>query len=147
LTLSRFRDAQDADDSFATALAELRAGQKRTHWVWWIFPNLRSLGTSQRAIYYGIDDEAEARAYLADPILRCRLLSALSAVCGHVRSGETVERVMGSEVDAVKLRSCLSLFAPLAASLAEDDAACIAECTRAILGSDPLASVHPAPHD
>ncbi len=61
--LARFVLAQDAADSFATAVAELSAGAKKSHWMWWVFPQLKGLGSSQRAVYYGINGSDEARRY------------------------------------------------------------------------------------
>ena len=101
----RFHAPQARD--YPTALAELRAGRKRSHWIWWIFPQLASLGRSPRAIDYGLRDLAEARAWLADPVLRARLIEATEAVLAH--RGAPPEDIMGA-VDALKLRSCATLF-------------------------------------
>lgn len=103
--LSRFHEAQDK--VIATALAELARGRKETHWMWFVFPQLRDLGRSSTAKFYGIRDLAEAEAYLADPVLARRLTEAASGVLGH--AGETAESIMGS-VDALKLRSSATLF-------------------------------------
>ena len=103
--LRRFIDAQA--DSYADALAELRAGRKRSHWMWWIFPQLAGLGRSGTARFYGIASLAEARAYLAHPLLGPRLIEASGALLPHRdRSAETI---MGP-VDALKLCSSLTLF-------------------------------------
>ncbi|OOY25558.1 hypothetical protein BMI91_03890 [Thioclava sediminum] len=101
----RFHAPQDRD--YPTALRELRQGRKTSHWIWWIFPQLASLGRSPRAVEYGIADLAEARAYLADPVLRARLAEASEAVLAH--AGTPIEDIMGP-VDALKLRSCATLF-------------------------------------
>lgn len=103
--LSRFHEAQA--DTYDTALAELAAGAKATHWMWFIFPQLRALGRSSTAQYYGIEDLAEARAYLADPVLGPRLIACVRALLGH--SGAAPEAIMGP-VDAKKLRSSATLF-------------------------------------
>lgn len=103
--LSRFRDAQE--EVYDTALAELRAGRKRSHWMWFVFPQLRGLGRSPTAQHYGIDGLAEARAYLADPVLGPRLVEAARAVLAH--RGRDPADIMGS-VDAMKLRSSATLF-------------------------------------
>lgn len=103
--LARFRDAQQG--VYDTALAELRAGRKRTHWMWFVFPQLRSLGRSPTAKRYGIADADEARAYLADPVLGPRLVEAAAAVLAH--RGTPAEAIMG-QVDALKLRSSATLF-------------------------------------
>lgn len=105
MDLSRFHDAQDG--SIETALAELKAGRKRTHWMWWVFPQLASLGQSSRAKLYGIADLSEAKAYLADPLLGRRLHAAFQAILQH--SNTPADVIMG-EVDALKLRSSATLF-------------------------------------
>jgi len=103
--LGRFLEAQER--SYADALAELRAGEKRTHWMWFIFPQLRGLGYSDRAQYYGIGSLEEARAYGEDALLGKRLRECAEVLL----SLEVVsaEEVFGS-VDAQKLHSCLTLF-------------------------------------
>lgn len=103
--LARFHTAQAP--VFDTALAELRAGRKETHWMWFIFPQLASLGRSDRARFYGLAGLDEARAYLADPVLAGRLTRAARAVLAH--PGKTADEIMGP-VDALKLRSCATLF-------------------------------------
>jgi len=101
----RFHAPQSRD--YPTALRELRQGRKTSHWIWWIFPQLAALGRSQRAREYGIADLAEARDYLADPVLRARLVEASEAVLAHPDTD--IEDIMGP-VDALKLRSCATLF-------------------------------------
>lgn len=103
--MQRFVDAQAS--SYGKVLAELRAGKKRSHWMWFIFPQLRGLGSSRNAEFYGIASLAEARAYLAHPVLGERLRECVSAMLG-VR-GASAEEVLGF-VDAMKLHSCLTLF-------------------------------------
>ena len=103
--LTRFHDAQDG--VIDTALAELRAGRKTSHWMWYVFPQLKSLGRSGTARFYGIEDLAEARAYLADPVLSARLTDAARAMLAH--AGTRPETVLGP-VDALKLRSSATLF-------------------------------------
>lgn len=103
---ARFIEAQKA--SYATALAELRAGRKRTHWIWFVFPQLRGLGSSANADYYGLSGLAEARAYLAHPLLGQRLRDATAAMLVHHSLGAA--SVLG-ELDALKFRSCMTLFA------------------------------------
>lgn len=103
--LSRFHVAQDG--IWQTALDELRAGAKRSHWMWFIFPQLRGLGRSPTALRYGIADLAEARAYLADPLLSRRLTDCALAVLDH--PDRRAEAIMGP-VDALKLRSSATLF-------------------------------------
>jgi uncharacterized protein (DUF1810 family) len=106
--LSRFVAAQS--DSYDIALAELHAGRKRSHWMWWIFPQIAGLGRSDTARHYAITSAAEAHAYLADPVLGPRLLACARAV--KAAAGDA-EAIMGS-IDAVKLRSSMTLFATVA---------------------------------
>ena len=103
--LQRFIDAQAPQ--YGTALAELRTGEKRSHWMWFIFPQLRGLGSSRNAEFYGISSLGEARAYLAHPVLGERLRECVRAIL-QVR-GASAEEILGF-VDAVKFRSCLTLF-------------------------------------
>jgi len=102
--LDRFVSAQA--DSYAQALGELRRGRKTSHWMWWIFPQIAGLGRSGTARHYAIADLAEARAYLAHPLLGPRLVEASTMVAG---AGGTAEAIMGG-IDAVKLRSSMTLF-------------------------------------
>jgi uncharacterized protein (DUF1810 family) len=110
--LQRFLDAQEP--VFETVLAELRAGRKRTHWVWFIFPQLRGLGHSATATYFGIASRDEAAAYLAHDVLGARLRGCSRLLTSLEES--SAERVMGP-VDAMKLRSSMTLFA----AVADDD--------------------------
>jgi uncharacterized protein (DUF1810 family) len=103
--LERFLDAQAS--SYETALAELRAGRKRSHWMWFIFPQLRGLGHSERAQFFGIGSLAEASAFLSDPILGKRLRECATALVNL--PGKSAEEILGG-VDALKLRSSLTLF-------------------------------------
>jgi uncharacterized protein (DUF1810 family) len=103
--LARFLDAQARD--YATALAELRAGHKRSHWMWYVFPQLRGLGRSDNAHFYGISSLEEARIYLADPILGKRLRECVEALLQTTDS--SAEEILGG-IDAQKLRSSLTLF-------------------------------------
>lgn len=103
--LSRFHTAQET--VFRTALAELDSGQKTSHWIWFIFPQLKSLGRSPTAQHYGIENLEEARDYLEDPILSDRLRRAVRAVLSH--PDKSAEAMLGS-VDALKLRSSATLF-------------------------------------
>lgn len=115
--LARFREAQDRRPGFAQALAELRAGAKTGHWIWYVFPQLRGLGRSPMAERYGLDGLEEAAAYLDDPLLAERLAAATAAVRAHVAEPEhhaRLDDVMGSEIDAIKLVSCLTLFSHVA---------------------------------
>ena len=108
-SLDRFVKAQG--NSYAKALAELKAGAKRTHWMWWIFPQMRGLGSSDNATYYGIADEAEAVAYLQHPILGPRYRECLDVVYDQlcVRGIDPLT-LMDSEIDVLKLKSSLQLL-------------------------------------
>jgi len=101
-----FLDAQTL--TYDTALAELRAGRKRTHWMWFIFPQVAGLGTSPRAQRFAIPSLREAERYLAHPVLGSRLAACAEALLTH--EGVTAEGIMGA-VDVVKLRSSMTLFA------------------------------------
>jgi uncharacterized protein (DUF1810 family) len=117
VTLTRFKDAQDeAHGGFATALAELRAGRKASHWIWYIFPQLAGLGWSSMAQRYAIRDRDEAYDYLRDPILRERLHSGLATVADQLERGSDLESLMGGAIDAMKLMSCVTLFREIASA-------------------------------
>lgn len=103
--LKRFIDAQQ--NSYETALSEIKAGRKLSHWMWYIFPQLKGLGRSSTSEYYGLLGIQEAQTYLADPILRARLLEISNAVLTH--KDKSAEEIFGS-IDAKKLRSCMTLF-------------------------------------
>ena len=104
--LNRFLRAQK--DSYERALAEIKAGRKRTHWMWYVFPQIDGLGVSSISKKYAIKSADEARAYLDHPVLGPRLLECAEAV---VRiEGRTAEEIFGSP-DDLKLRSCATLFA------------------------------------
>ena len=109
--LSRFVDAQA--DTYTAALAEIRSGQKRSHWMWFIFPQLRGLGYSEMAQYYGIASLDEACAYLAHPVLGPRYRICVEAV-DALGTNDPVA-VFGT-TDAMKLRSSLTLFEAAAPS-------------------------------
>jgi uncharacterized protein (DUF1810 family) len=104
--LERFVRAQEG--TYANALNELRSGEKRTHWMWFTFPQLEGLGRSEMARRFAIRSLKEARAYLADPVLGPRLRTCADALLGW-RGRKTAEEILGP-VDAMKLRSCLTLF-------------------------------------
>ena len=106
--LTRFVAAQDG--VYPQALAELRAGAKRSHWMWFVFPQIAGLGHSAMAKTYAIADANEARAYLANPVIGARLIEAIEAVTAAAGSAETI---LGA-IDAVKLRSSMTLFASVA---------------------------------
>ena len=103
--LDRFVEAQAA--TYSTALAELERGAKESHWMWFVFPQIAGLGFSPTARHYAIGSVAEARAYLAHPLLGARLRQATEAVLAH--RGRTAESIFG-KVDAMKFRSSMTLF-------------------------------------
>ena len=104
---SKFLDAQEMD--YSTALSEIRAGRKTSHWIWYIFPQLAALGRSSTAKFYGIADLDEARAYLNNETLASRLKEITQALLDLPDTD--AQKVMGSHVDAIKLRSSMTLFA------------------------------------
>ena len=106
MTLDRFVEAQGP--VYDRALAELRAGQKQSHWMWFIFPQMAGLGQSAMSRAYAIQTLDEARAYLAHPVLRRRLRACCQAVM-NLRA-KSAEDIFGA-IDAMKFRSCLTLFA------------------------------------
>lgn len=108
--LARFVRAQQPD--YDRALAELRAGSKRTHWMWYIFPQLAGLGRSPMAQRYAISGVPEAQAYLRHDVLGPRLIACATAV--RDLEGRTAHEIFGSP-DDLKLRSCATLFAPVSA--------------------------------
>ena len=104
--LSRFLQAQE--HSYQNALAEIKSGRKRSHWIWYVFPQLKNLGRSRTAVYYGIENLDEAKEYLADETLRGRLIEISQALL-ELENNNSVE-VMGSLIDSVKLQSSMTLF-------------------------------------
>jgi uncharacterized protein (DUF1810 family) len=111
--LQRFLQAQGDGDRgvFAQALRELQAGCKQGHWIWFVLPQLRGLGRSAMAERYGIADLAEARAYLADPLLSQRLEQVIAVITQQLQqSGASLETLMGGHLDAAKTISSLTLF-------------------------------------
>jgi len=101
----RFVTAQDA--VYETALAELTAGRKETHWMWYFFPQIEGLGHSQTSAFYAISGKAEAAAYLAHPILGPRLVECTKATLPHAQSGAPA---LFGHPDDLKFQSSLSLF-------------------------------------
>ncbi|HEY6225880.1 MAG TPA: DUF1810 domain-containing protein [Verrucomicrobiae bacterium] len=107
--LARFVETQESD--YACALAEIRNGRKRSHWMWYIFPQLEGLGHSSTAKFYGIKGADEAKAFLAHPILGPRLIEITNALLGV--KGKSAEEIFGYP-DVLKMRSCATLFAQFA---------------------------------
>jgi uncharacterized protein (DUF1810 family) len=106
--LQRFLDAQQRD--YPTALSEIQAGRKRSHWVWYVFPQMQGLGYSETARFYAIQNQREAEAYLHHPVLGPRLREISAALL--TLSGTDATRIMGSP-DDLKLRSSMTLFSAL----------------------------------
>lgn len=107
--LERFKKAQKRD--FETALSEIRNGRKESHWIWYIFPQLKELGYSSTAKYYGIEDRGEAEAYIKDEVLRERLIEISETILSLDSSNPS--EVMGYP-DDLKLKSCMTLFSIVA---------------------------------
>ena len=107
--LGRFVEAQSGG-VFERALAELKAGRKQSHWMWFIFPQDRNLGRSQTAKYYGLSGPAEAAAFAAHPLLGARLRQCLAAVRPHLEAGVSADAILG-EIDALKFASSMAIFA------------------------------------
>lgn len=106
--LERFVEAQDRGGTYDAALAELRAGRKRSHWMWFVFPQIAGLGRSPMAQTYAIGSIEEARAYLEHPVLGARLRTCAGVLAE--RTGLSAVDILGG-IDAIKLRSSMTLFA------------------------------------
>jgi uncharacterized protein (DUF1810 family) len=105
--LNRFLEAQKY--SYEMALQEMRNGRKCGHWIWYIFPQRKGLGHSYNSKFYGLDGIEEARAYLAHPVLGQRLREITNAVLSHA-GNKDINYIMGSDIDVLKLQSCMNLF-------------------------------------
>jgi uncharacterized protein (DUF1810 family) len=128
--LERFVQAQDEHRTYTHAVAELRTGRKTGHWMWFVFPQIAGLGRSATAQAYAIADLAEARSYLAHPVLGPRLVECAEIVASH--QGLTAEQIFGG-IDAMKLRSSMTLFA----RAAEDQPVFAAVLDKYFAGPDP----------
>ena len=109
MDLDRFVTAQEGE--YERALAELRSGRKRSHWMWYVFPQIRGLGSSPTSRHFAIQGREEAAAYLAHPVLGPRLVACAEALLGI--EGRSAREILGSP-DDLKLRSCATLFAHVA---------------------------------
>ena len=107
--INRFIEAQNVPyfSGYKQALEEIKNGKKTNHWIWYIFPQLRCLGRSSTAIYYGIADKSEAQRYLADAVLGQRLREISAALLAH--TDKRAEEILGV-TDAIKVRSCMTMF-------------------------------------
>ena len=122
MSLERFHEAQARHSAgYDSALAEIQAGGKRSHWIWYIFPQIEGLGRSSTARAYAIQDLGDACSYLRDPVLRDRYEEIVAAVSEQLVRGIRVEDLMGSRIDALKLVSSLTLFRAAAEQLARED--------------------------
>lgn len=104
--LDRFLKAQAQD--YETALMEIYDGEKESHWIWYIFPQLKGLGRSYNSEYYGLDGREEAEAYLNHPVLGARLREISQTLLQH--QGKSIYSIMGSSIDVLKLKTCMQLF-------------------------------------
>lgn len=127
INLQRFLDAQDGESSvdrsctaYEVALKEILGGEKTSHWIWYVFPQI-PIGTSTMAQRYAILSVAEARAFLQNSILRSRLLEISNAVADKLRAGIPPETLMGSSIDCKKLASSMTLFQLVAAELDDQE--------------------------
>lgn len=116
--LDRFVAAQDRNGTYAAALGELRAGRKRGHWMWFVFPQIAGLGRSGMAEHFAVSGVAEARAYLEHPVLGPRLVECARALTALPDTDPV--RVLGP-VDAMKLRSSMTLFTRAATEPQDQD--------------------------
>ena len=119
MPLDRYTEAQ-AGGEYERALAEIQSGCKTGHWIWYIFPQLAGLGNSSLSRRFGIRDQAEASAYIIDPVLGPRLLEIAQAVLARLKTGARLNRVMGSHVDALKIMSSMTLFEAVARRVASE---------------------------
>lgn len=107
--LQRFVDAQNTFGIYDQVLAELSNGRKRSHWIWFIFPQQKGLGYSYNSEYFGLDGTEEAKAYLEHPILGKRLRECCSLLMTHVGKKD-IRAIMGSGIDVLKLKTSMVLF-------------------------------------
>jgi len=119
--LDRFVEAQDEGSQFDTALDEMRAGRKRGHWIWYVFPQIAGLGMSNMSRTYAIRDREEAEAYARHPVLSSRLSTIASVVADQLKKGVAIDTLMGSPIDAAKLVSSMTLFSEVAARMPAAD--------------------------
>lgn len=140
--LTRFKSAQGRGDTgFVAAMDELRRGRKRSHWIWYVFPQLVGLGSSPMSRHFGIQGRREAESYLRDDVLRRRLTDAVDVVAAHLRRADRLHlhELMGSRVDALKLVSSLTLFEAVAVDLCRRESSAeiahVAEQASAILAA------------
>ena len=105
--LQRFIDAQEYE--YSIALREIQSGGKRSHWIWYIFPQQKGLGHSYNSEFYGLDGIDEAKAYLEHPVLGSRLREITNALLEH-KGKKSIRELMGSSIDVLKLKTSMTLF-------------------------------------
>jgi uncharacterized protein (DUF1810 family) len=110
-TLERFVEAQGKFEIYEKAIRELTDGRKKSHWIWFVFPQIRGIGTSHNATYYGIQGIEEAKNYLEHPLLGPRYIEAMGLV-NHklLNEGVSLLNLMSAEIDCLKFTSSLTLF-------------------------------------
>ena len=108
--LQRFVDAQE--DCYNLVLTELNNGRKQSHWIWFIFPQQKGLGRSYYSEYYGLDGVDEAKKYLEHQLLGARLRECCKLLNAHA-GNKTIEDIMGSKIDVLKLKTSMKLFDPV----------------------------------
>lgn len=119
--LDRFKDAQDSSyEGFESALDEVRTGGKSGHWIWYVFPQISGLGTSGASQTFAIGEE-EAAEFLRDSELRSRFLTIAQAVDEQLKTGKALRALMGSDIDAKKVVSSLTLFGHVSKKLHETE--------------------------
>jgi uncharacterized protein (DUF1810 family) len=106
--LNRFVIAQES--AYSQALSEIKAGEKTSHWMWYVFPQMKGLGTSYNSTFYGISGREEAEAYITHPVVGPRLIEISRALLTHAE--KPIEQILG-HTDSLKLKSCMELFASL----------------------------------
>ncbi|HCH62031.1 MAG TPA: DUF1810 domain-containing protein [Deltaproteobacteria bacterium] len=129
--LSRFHE-RAAEGWHAIALRELSSGQKQSHWMWWVFPQLDGLGNSPLANRYALEDDDESRSFVEDPILRSNLTEVTAAVVRALQAGRSPQALMGNATDVRKLVSALTLFAAVCDPDAASEQALRSSCERAL---------------
>lgn len=107
--IHRFLEAQASYGIYQRALEEMRNGRKVSHWIWFVFPQMKGLGYSYNSNFYGITCREEAEAYLADETLNERLRTVCKLLLELVKAGKTTREILGG-IDSQKVRSCLTLF-------------------------------------
>jgi uncharacterized protein (DUF1810 family) len=119
---NHFKNAQNSPGAgFQSALEEIRAGRKTGHWIWYVFPQISGLGSSGAAQTFAIDGEEEAAAFLRDSELRSRYLLITEAVNSQLKRGKPLRELMGSDIDAKKLVSSLTLFGHVSRTLRDSE--------------------------